>query len=235
MGKITPAILVFIVSGLVYITSSLFEYNNIVFIAKPVFISSAIFHYWVEAKGQIDFINLMLLLLYFLSGSLNLFQDNDGFKYVLLLNILVYLMLLISVFKKKIVLKEVKLQKKTLRLIFVFMSFIIGLAYFLLFFVFTKKFLLFNYLVVYAFILSCLVIVSTALFLFKKTLSHYYLLLTSYSYLSCDLFYALYNYSFDSVFFKFLSMLGSVLSYYFIINYFLLTSLDNKDIDTINA
>lgn len=224
MGKLTPAILVFIISGLVYIFSSLFEYNTVVLVSKPVFISSAIFHYWIQANGKISFLNLLVLLLYFLSGSLNLFRDDNMFKYVLFLNMSVYLILLFSLFKKMTNLKIEKLKKIKVVFIALLVLFTVILAYFALFFVFTKKFELFNYLIVYVFVLSSLVIAATTLFLFRKTLGNGYLMWASYSYLLCDLFYALYNYSFGFTIFRFLSVFGSVISYYFIINHFLLTS-----------
>lgn len=229
MGKITPAILLFIISGLVYIISSLMGYNNIVLISKPIFISSVIFHYWIEAKSRVNIFYLLVLLLYFLSGSLNLFEDKDTLKYVLLLNMSVYSILLALVLKKMIDLKNRKLQKFNIVIIILLALFIVNLGYFSLFFVFTKEFLLFNYLMVYVLLLSGLVVCSTILYLLSRTNSSSYLMLATYCYLICDLFYALHNYSFSLTIFRFLSILGSVMSYYFIINYFL-RSTDDKNL-----
>lgn len=173
----------------------------------------------------------MVLLLYFLSGSLNLFEDKDTLKYVLFLNMSVYSILLVLIFKKMIELKSKKLQKLNLVIVVLLALFIINLGYFSLFFVFTKEFLLFNYLMVYVSLLSSLVICSTILFLMSRTDCNSYLMLATYCYLICDLFYALHNYSFRFTVFRFLSILGSVMSYYFIINYFLKSSVDKSQLD----
>ena len=221
MKHITPALWAYLFSGITYIISAMFHWDTFVFLAKPIIGSSILFHYFNESRKHTKFLPVIFLLLYFIGGIFNLFEDADVLKYVLILNMLGYSLLIVMVLKKIVLLKYNQFDNINLIYILLSILFIGTLMYLSVFLVFNKSFSLYSYIVTYAVILSVLAVFVSILYAINPENSIVYLLLAVFCYLVCDIFYVIYYYSYDFIFFRLLSILGSVVSYYFIVNYFI--------------
>ncbi len=217
--------MLYIISGLIYIISALLRWDYIVFVSKPIIASSIMFYYWQEAKN-INYWYFLFLFLYFWSGILNLFEDDQTLLYVLLLNMSAYTILLSLVVKKMFGINFKDIDNINLLYIILTIIFLATLVYVCLVLVFNKESGLYFYLVAYAIILTSLAIGGTILYTLKHSNAIVYLLLATFCYLICDLFYIVYYYYYNLFFFRLLSILSSVVSYYFVVTYFLKESND---------
>lgn len=221
MKNITPAFFLYITSGLIYLISALLGYDYLVFVSKPIIASSMMFHYWFETKGKINIWHLLFLFLYFWSGILNLFEDSQTLLYVLIVNIIAYSILLSLVVKRVLEVNFRNIDNVSFVYILLTIVFLATLVYVCLGLVFSKEDELYSYFTVYAIVLTSLAIGSTVLYTLKHSNAIVYLLLASFCYVICDLFYIIYYYYYDFYFFRLLSILSSVISYYFVVNYFI--------------
>ncbi|WP_136666857.1 hypothetical protein [Flavobacterium sp. H122] len=233
MGKFAPAIILYVLSGLIYIVSSLLRYDSIVFVSKPIFATSILFHYWNEAKEYFNSFNFVILLIYFIGDIFNLFEGY--FKYVLILNIIVYAMLSYVVVKKILLFRNKAVDGINLVYILLSVVFVLCLVYISVFLVFDKDFEFYYYIVLYSLILSGLSIATTVLYSFSNEKGLVYLMLATYCYLISDVFYIIYYYAYDLILFRMLNMTCNVLSYYFIISYFLYCTNSIEEVDNLNA
>lgn len=221
MKLLTPALLLYIISGLTFAISSLMGYENMVFVSKPMIASSIIFHYLYEVKNKVNYWHLLFLFLYFLSGVLNLFEDSQTLVYVLVLNMLCYSILFGLVVKKMFDINYRNIDNINLLYIILTIVFLGTLVYVCLGLIFTRENEMYAYFVLYALILTCLTISTTILYTLKHSNAIVYLLVAAFCYLICDLFYIIYYYYYNFIFFRLLSIVSSVISYYFVVNYFL--------------
>lgn len=221
MKLLTPAFVLYIISGLTFVISSMLGYENVIFVSKPMIASSIIFHYINEVKFKVNYWHLLFLFSYFLSGVLNLFEDNQTLVYVLSLNMLAYSVLQSFIVKKMFSINYKNIDNVNLLYIILTLIFLGTLVYLCLGLIFTKENEMYSYFVLYSIILASLVISSTILYTLKHSNAIVYLLLAAFCYLICDLFYIIYYYYYNFIFFRLLSILSSVLSYYFVVNYFL--------------
>lgn len=221
MNQLTPAFILYIVSGLTFTISSLLGYDLVVFVSKPIMATSIIFHYFHEVKNKVNYWHLLFLFLFFLAGILNLFEDSQALLYVIIINMMCYTILLSLVVKKLFDINYRNIDSVNLIYIVLTIVFVVTLVYVCLGVVFTNENAMYPYLIIYAIIITSLTINSTVLYTLKHSNAIVYLLLAAFCYLICDLFYVIYYYYYDFFFFRLLSIMSYVVSYYFIVNYFL--------------
>lgn len=224
MKQISPALVLYMIAGIVYFISSVVGNEYLIFISKPVISTAIIFHYWQESNGKVNPWHILVLLLFFISGILNLFEDAKVLEYILVLNCLGYLILLSHIIKNLFEFKIKFTDSVNLVYVFFMVLFLSCLMYVLLFLVFDSSYELYIHMIIYGFILSTLVILNSALYNIKHTRADVYLMLTSFCYLMADLFYIIYYYYFDFPLFRYLTLASNVISYYFLVNFFLETN-----------
>jgi len=221
MKQLTPAFIVYIISGLIFTISSMLGYEYVIFISKPMIASSIIFYYLQEVKNKVNYWHLLFLFLYFTSGILNLLEDSQALIYVIVVNVIGYSLLLSIVIKKLFDINYRNIVSINLLYILLTIIFLSTLVYVCLGLVFSKENNMYSYFILYATVLTCLTISCTVLYTLKHSNAIVYLLLAAFCYIICDLFYIIYYYYYDFIFFRLLSIMSSVISYYFIVNYFL--------------
>lgn len=224
LKNIQPGLLVYGIAGVIYFISALSGYEYLVYVFKPIFASSMIFHYCNESKWNLNYWYALFLFLYFFSGILNLFEDDKTLFYVILLNISAYTILLSLLIKKVVDINFTNIDNINLLYIILTLVFLSTLVYVCLGLVFSKGDSLYPYFVLYAIILTSLAVCSTILYTLKHSNAIVYLMVAIFCYLICDLFYIVYYYYYNLFFFRLLSILSSILSYYFVVNYFLKSS-----------
>ncbi|WP_428225743.1 hypothetical protein [Flavobacterium sp.] len=186
--------------------------------------SAVMFYYWQESGRKFSWFYLFLLFLYFISGMLNLFEDVEVLQYVMLVNMGIYFLLLLLVLLNIRRLKVQFLDRFNLFYVLLSAVFVGTLAYLSVFWVFNESFKLYSYIISYAIVLGVLGIGVSILYVYQPEKANVYLMYTVFCYLICDIFYIIYYYAYDFIFFRLLSILGSVVSYYCLVNFFLRTN-----------
>ncbi len=233
MKQLTPAIILYIISGLTFTISSLLGYELIIFVSKPIIASSIIFHYLNELKNSVNFWHLLFLLLFFLAGILNLFEDKQALLYVIVINMLCYTILLRLVVKEMFEINFRRIDSLNVIYFVLTIVFVVTLVYVCLGLVFTNKNAMYPYLILYAIIITSLTLSCTVLYTLKHSNAMVFLLLAAFCYLICDLFYIIYYYYYNFIFFRLLSIMSYIVSYYFIVTYFI-KSNNTIDVNLIN-
>jgi hypothetical protein len=228
--KTCPASLIlYIVSGFLFLLSAVIESEQLALISKPVISTSMLFYYWYESKGKINFWFTTILILFFISGVFNLFDDKFALKYVILINLFSYSILLSFIVRSLLELKLKSIDNINLTYIILMFLFLCTLLYVCLFLVFDTSFQSYGLVIVYGFVLLVIGILNTILYTINFNKSNVYLMITTFCYIICDLFYAMYYYYLDFIFFRYVSILCNILSFYFLVNYF----LKRKEMSTI--
>jgi hypothetical protein len=224
MKPISPALGLYIIAGIVFFVSSIAGNEYLIFISKPIVPTSIMFYYWQESNGRVNWWYFLVLMLFFFSGILNLFEDNQVLFYILILNCFGYGILLSHIIKSLFEIKIRFLDRINLAYVFLMVLFLSCLMYVLLFLVFDSSYELYVHMIVYGFILSSLVVLNSILYNLKHTKADVLLMLTSFCYLMADLFYVVYYYYFDFILFRCLTLIANIVSYYFLVRFFLTTN-----------
>lgn len=222
MKASTPALILYIISGLIFFLSAIMGNEYLTLIAKPIIIPAIFFYYWQESKGKINVWFSMVLFLLFVSGVLNLFDDEKIFFYVIVCNLFAYCILLNfalkSIFELKFHLPD-KINLSYIILMFLFLS---SLLYVSLFLLFDLKFELYFVIIIYGISSVLLSSLSTILYMQQQNQANFFLMMTSFTFIVSDLFYVMYYYYYDFVFFRGISIFSYIVSFYILVNYFLL-------------
>ncbi len=229
MKASTPALVLYILSGLLYFVAVLKGFDYLTLIVKPIIIPSIFFYYWQERHGKINFWFAMVLFLFFISGILNLFDDEKIFFYVIIFNLFAYCILLSFVIKNIFELKfhfPDKINLSYIGLMFLFFS---SLLYFSLFLMFDLKFELYSVIIIYGISSVLLGSLSTALYTQQQSQTNFLLMMTSFTFIVSNLFYVMYHYYYDFIFFRGISELSYIVSFYVLVHYFLLAEIDYEE------
>ena len=229
MKTSTPALIFYILSGLLFFISAISGNEYLTLISKPIIIPSIFFYYWQERHGRISFRFAMVLFLLFVSGILNLFDDEKIFFYVIVFNLLAYCILLSfvlkSVFEQKFRFPD-KINLSYIVLMFLFLS---SLLYTSLVLMFDLRFELYFIIIIYGISSVSLGSLSTILYTQKQSQANFFLMMTSFTFIMSDLFYVMYYYYFDFVIFRGISILSYIVSFYVLVNYFLFAKTDYEE------
>lgn len=234
MKASTPALILYIISGLLFFLSSVMGDEYLVLITKPIIVPSIFFYYWQESYGKINFWFSLTLFCLFASEIFNLFEGNQIFVFVILFNLFAYCILLGFIVKKLRKLNIRFLDKINLSYIILMFLFLSCLLYVGLFLVFDPSFKLYAFIAVYGFILVTIVFLNTLLYVFKNNKANTYLMMTTFSFIICDLFFVIYYYYYNFIFFRYISIICNIISLYFLVRYFLSSeemSIENKEMD----
>ncbi len=199
-------------------------------IIKPIIVPSILFYYLEKKKGKTNFWYVLILLMFFASGVLNLFEDELAFVYVIIINALAYVTLSVFTIKHIISLELKIFNRFNLFYILFTVLFLLCLVYVIFFIVFDKNFQLYGFVILYSFALFLLTFSNTLLSSLNYNQANSYLMITIFCYLICDIFYALYYYYLDLLFFRYVSIFCNVISFYFLVHYFL---SDKKQVESL--
>ena len=221
MKASSPALILYIFSSIFYLLSIIFDYSDLILLFKPIIASSMLFYYLQECKGKVSFWYTLILILLFISGILNTFEDELVLVYVIIVNFFIYGILLtntiLSIFKLKIKL----LDGVNVSYVIITSFFLMTLAYVSMFVVFNPTSDIYYFIVLYSITLLFLGIFNTIKFIANYSKANVYLMISTFCFIICDLFYALYYYYYDFIFFRYISILCNVINFYFLVSYFL--------------
>ena len=216
-----PALILYVSSSIFYLLSVIFKYSDLILLFKPIIASSMLFYYLQECKGKVNFWYTLVLILLFISGILNTFEDELVLVYIIIVNFFIYGILLtntiLSLFKLKIKL----LDKIKVSYVIITSFFLMTLAYLSIFVVFNPTSEIYYFIVLYSLVLLFLGIFNTIKYMVNYSKANVYLMISTFCFIICDLFYALYYYYYDFIFFRYISILCNVINFYFLVNYFL--------------
>ena len=216
-----PALILYVSSSIFYLLSVIFNYSDLILLFKPIIASSMLFYYLQECKGKVNFWYTLVLILLFISGILNTFEDELVLVYIIIVNFFIYGILLtntiLSLFKLKIKL----LDKIKVSYVIITSFFLMTLAYVSIFVVFNPTSEIYYFIVLYSLVLLFLGIFNTIKYMVNYSKANVYLMISTFCFIICDLFYALYYYYYDFIFFRYISILCNVINFYFLVNYFL--------------
>lgn len=232
MKNSKPALLLYIVSGILFLLSAIINSENLALISKPIVSSSMIFYYIHESKWKVSFWYMTILILLFTGGIFNLFEDSLALTYVIVINFCAYCILLGFIIKRLFEINFKSLDNVNLSYIVLMTLFLGCLLYMCLFLVFDPNSELYAYIIFYGLMLLIMGILISILYTLNHNQESYFLMMTILSFIICDLFYAVYYYYYDFILFRYLSIVCNILSFYFLVHYFLSNStsrLKNED------
>lgn len=222
MKKVNTNILVYTISGLFYFLSTIFQLEIFTYAFKPLLIGALFFYYLEERKKNINIYFIILFVLLFISGTINLIEGNLYFLYVLLFNLSAYCIFLFQI-GKKIYKPNITIQENVnIMYLLITFVFLISLFYTSSYIVFDPTFEFYILILLYGLILFSIGILSTYIYLISPTKQNTYLVLFALSIIICDLFYGIYYYYFNLASFRYLSIICYILSFYFLTNFFIL-------------
>lgn len=221
MKACPPALILYVSSSIFYLLSIIFKYSDLILLFKPMIASSMLFYYLQECKGKVNFWYTLVLVLLFISGILNTFEDELVLIYIIIVNFFIYGILLtntiLSLFKLKIKIVD----KINVSYVIITSFFLATLAYVSIFVVFNPKSDIYYFIILYSLVLLFLGIFNTIKFIANYSKANVHLMISTFCFIICDLFYALYYYYYDFIFFRYISILCNVINFYFLVNYFL--------------
>lgn len=229
MKASTPSLLLYIVSGFLFFLSTIIDNEYLTLIAKPIISTSIFFYYWQESHGKVNFWFSSIIILLFTSGIFNLFEDEFALQYVILINFVAYCILLGFIIRSLFELRIKSIDNYNLAYIIFMLLFLSSLLYVCLFLVFDSTSDLYLFIIVYTIILLIIGVLNALLYSFKSTRENIFLMMTTFCFIICDLFYAIYYYYYDFVFFRYVSILCNIVSFYFLVNYFLLKKENSEN------
>ncbi len=222
----SPALILYTISGFLFFLSAIIKDEQLALIVKPMIAPSILFYYWQESKNKINFWYTTILILFFFSGILNLFDDGLALKYVIFTNTLAYGILLNFIIKSLLKIKFKSLENISLaHIVFTFL-FLCTLLYVCLFLIFDFNFKLYGIIIIYSFELFLMGFLISIIYAVNCNKPNTYLMITIFCYIFCDLFYAIYYYYYDFILLRYLSILCNILSFYFLVNFFLNRNLN---------
>lgn len=224
----TPALILYILSGLLFFVGTMAGNDHLMLVSKPIIIPAIYFYYWQESQGRINFWFFMVLFLFFISGILNLFDDESSFFFVIIFNLFAYCILLSFVLKNIFELKfdfPDKINLTYMVLMFLFFS---SLLYITLVLMFDLKLELYLIITIYGISSVLLGTLSTVLYTQQQNQTNFLLMMTSFTFIVSNLFYVMYRYYNEFIFFRGISELSYIVSFYVLVRYFILAETESK-------
>ena len=228
MKVIKPSLLLYMISGFLFFLSIIIDNEYLTLLSKPVISTSIFFYYIQESHKKLSFWFSSVLLLLFLSGIFNLFEDEFTLQYVILINLTVYCILLGFVVKSLFEINIKTLDNVSLTYIILMLLFLSCLLYMCLFLVFDSSSVLYLYIIVYSSVLLILGLLNTVLYILKNNEENFSLMIAISCFIFCDLFYVIYYYYCVFVIFRYVSVLCNIISFYFLVKYFLLSNKNRE-------
>lgn len=222
MSKSTPALLLYLVSSLIYVLSVILHWDeSITFLFKPMIMPAILFYYWQECKGKVKIIPVLVLLLFFIGDMLILIAYDNLLVPLMLLNLVAYFLLGYFLLKDILKLKNPEITLYSVLIVCIVIGFLLSMLYVVLKLVFDTSDSNYGLLTVYGVTLVFLEIGSVVYHILKNDASSFYLSIAVLCLVLCDVFYVLYNHYAPLEVFININVFSQAVSFYFIVKYFL--------------
>lgn len=219
------ALYLFVSASLVVIISSVFKYENIVMLAKPMIIPSAFFYYLQTKKTALNISIASIFVSFFVGDMIILVLGDAAIRIILLTFLVGYLILLKTIVEDLI---KIEFNFSSLLYVFILMILLAGILYFILDLPITQ--IIDNYWIfmIYGVVLITLVLLATYYYVSNQNINSFNLLIATLAMLLSDLFYCLYNYVMKSSILDAMNLFTQFLSYYLLIKYYNSRIVTNK-------
>jgi hypothetical protein len=221
MNVLKSHLALYFIFGTLYFLSTIMDWTYVSYFTKPLFIGAIGFYYLEESRKNINYYNCTILIFFFLSGIINLLEGFDYLIYVLFFNFLAYCMLLLQVSKQLSHRKLRRIEKENYTSILLTFIFLACLLYISILIVFDSSFELHKVIVVYDSVLITFVFFAAFNYVTKLNQKNTFLILYALIIVICELFYGIYYYYYKLPFLRFTSIFCYIISFYFLIQYFL--------------
>jgi hypothetical protein len=215
MKASTPSLVLFFLTSLLAIVFKLLNYDMLVLAMKSIIIPSLFIYYFVTNDYKITFFKAFIFLLFFVRDIFNTLNVRESALGSFLCVLVVYVLLIY------LALKDFRFNfKDNLRLLV--LTGVIGLICFsVLNLKFERLELDFSLYILFGVILSVLSIISIRNYIDNGSYAFFNAMLMCICFMITDIFFVLYKFYFYNYVFTLTSIITQVLSYLFMVNYFL--------------
>lgn len=220
MPKLNASLILFAISGILYIISVCIGYESLSLIAKPIIIPSIVFYYFTQIRRRSDDLFVLSLILFFLGDILYLINVEEYYFFGLFLFLIPYMIFIYFIYKDFRLLLQVREIKKIDTSLIIIILTMIYLNYSILNLIEYDSKKEFIYILFFSLELFVMSIFAAVIFSYSTYRKNAYLAFTVVSFVLSDVFFML-NKQFDLIVFKAVNTLAQTISYYFYVMYFL--------------
>lgn len=220
MPKVNASLILYAISGILYIVSASIGSESLTLITKPIIIPSIVFYYFTQIRRRSDDLFVLSLILFFLGDILYLINVEEYYFFGLFLFLIPYLIFIYFIYKDFRLLLQVKEIKKIDASLIIVVLTMIYLNYSILNLIEYDSKKEFIYILFFSLELFIMTILAGIVFSYSTYRKNAYLAFTVVSFVLSDVFFML-DKQFDLVVFKVVNTLAQTISYYFYVMYFL--------------
>jgi hypothetical protein len=214
----TPSLILYFLASILTIIFTLVGEQSYLPYTKSLVVSSIFIYYLTTNNYKIDLIKGGVFLFPFI-GDIFILMNYDNSEIGSVLSFLIVYLLLITHLVRH--LKKIKLNKIDLISLISIIIVMIVLSITILSLPFEKMKTDFSIIIIYSIVLSILICISVIKYITKSNFAFLNLLLMSLCFLISDIFYVLDGFYLSLSVFNLIEISTQVLSYYFMVNYFI--------------
>lgn len=223
MGKGKIILFGYFLAVFLFLLGTIFQIDVVIKISKPLIIPFILAYYFIKNENQVDFLFVLTLLFFFTGEILYLIDPKEFYKVGLLFFAIPYLVLIYLIFKDNLSLLKTKDSKNDFTYIFIFILLTVLLVSVLLF-IETGSIKQFLFYLFFGIQLVVLGVLTSFVYYNRPNKAHFFLILAVATFIISDLFFVLNKEMNDIIMLSFVNALSQMVSYYFIVMYFLLKS-----------
>lgn len=214
----TPSLLLYFTACLFVVLFKLLEYDSYVLYAKSIIIPLLFIYYLITNEYKISMIKVMIFLFCFIGDIFNLLNFDISPLVALFSFLLVYFLLMKLSYDD---FRRLKFNKNDNLSIFFLLLFITIISASILSLKFEKMEIDFSLYVIYGITLSVLTFFCSVNYIKKQNYAFLNLLIMCLCFMISDIFYFINKFYFSLYAFSFIHIFVQVLSYFFMVNYFI--------------
>jgi hypothetical protein len=228
MKASTPSLVLFFVASFFAILFKMLEYNSLVLYAKSIIIPSLFIYYLVSNNYRITFIKALVFLLCFMRDVFILLNIKESALGSFLSILFVYLILLILSLKD---FRGLKFNYKDSASILTLVLLLGTICYSVLNLKLEGLDLSFSLYVIFGIVLTLLSVVVLSNYIKNESYVFVNSMMMCVCFIITDIFFVLYNFYFNLYIFSLISVVTQVLSYFFMVKYFIAKDQVKVDLD----
>lgn len=223
MGKGKIILFGYFLAVFLFLLGTVFQIDVVIQISKPLIIPFILVYYFIKNESKIDFLFVSSLLIFFVGEMLYLIEPKEYYKIGLIFFALPYLILIYLIFRDNISLFKTKNKKNDFTYIFIFILLSV-LLFSVLSFIEIGSLEQFLFYLFFGLQLVILGVLTSFVYYNRPNKAHFFLILAVATFIISDLFFVLNKEISELLVLKFVNTLSQMVSYYFIVMYFLLKS-----------
>jgi hypothetical protein len=228
MKASTPSLILFFVASFFAILFKVLEYSSLVLYAKSIIIPSLFIYYLVSNNYKVNLVKALVFLLCFMRDVFVLLNSKESAMGSFLCILFVYLILLSLSLKD---FRNLKFNFNDSASILILVLSIGTICYSVLNLKLERLDFSFSLYVVFGIVLSLLSIVVLLNYIKNESYIFVNAMMMCVCFIITDIFFVLYNFYFNLYIFSLISIITQVLSYFFMVKYFIAKDQIKIDLD----